>query len=137
MGFARKTYKLVWPEESRWHGLEVRLRGMDFDELESISKLQGDEGVSGIERARPVLDILGNAILSWNLEDEDGAPIDISEFRKQDMAMLLAIVNTWVEVAGDVAPPLKPASSNGEKLEEASLPMVIPSSSHPNLSMQN
>jgi hypothetical protein len=131
----RKVYKLTWPEGSRWEGLEVRLKGMNFDELETISKLQGSEE-DGFKRAKPVLDILGNALLSWNLTS-DGVPIPTSDFRKEDMSMLLAIVNAWTEVVGDVPAPLKQTSSDGEKLAEELIPMEIPSSSHPSLSTPN
>lgn len=134
MGFQVKTYKLVWPEESIWHGLEVRMRGQTIGELEDISKLSG---AKGIEAVKPVLDILSEALLSWNLENEDGTPIPVSEFRSQDSTMLLAIVNAWTGVVGDVPAPLSTISSDGEKSEEASIPMVVPSESHPNLNTPN
>jgi hypothetical protein len=138
MGFERQVYKLRWPENSRWHGLEVRLRGMDIEELKRISEIQtrNDGEATDLNRADPVLDILGNALLSWNLTDE-GAPIPVSEFRKEDLVMLMAIVSAWTEAAGDVPAPLPKASSDGEKSEEALIPMVIPSASHLNLSSPN
>ncbi len=134
MGFKRQAYKLQWPKESRWSGLEVRLRGMAIGELEEIAKLRGG---TGMEALKPVLDILGDALLSWNFEDEDGNPVPIENFREEDSAMLLAIVHAWTDVVGDVPAPLSTPSSDGGKSEEASIPMVIPSSSHPNLSTPN
>lgn len=137
MGFQRQAYRLTWPEGSRWNGLEVRLRGMDIGELKKISDLRGDatDG-NDLERVEPVLDILGSALLSWNLED-DGIPVPTSAFRGEDMTMLLAIVAAWTEVVGDVPTPLPPPSSNGERLEEVLIPMEIPLSSHPNLNTPN
>lgn len=132
-GYRRQAYKLKWPDNSRWAGLEVRIRGMVIGELEEISKLRGNDA-SNIEVVGPVLDILGNALISWNFEDEDGVPVPIKDFRNEDVVMLMAIVSAWTEVVGDVPAPLPTNSSDGGKSEEALIPMEIPSSSHPNLS---
>lgn len=133
MGFQRKAYKLVWPDESRWAGLEVRVRGMSIEELDEVSSLNAQAG----GKTGPLLDILETAILSWNFEDEDGNPVPVENFRKEDATMLLAIVSAWTEVVGDVPTPLPMNSSDGEKSAEALIPMEIPSSSHPSLSMPN
>lgn len=138
MGFEAPAYKLVWPAESMWHGLEVRLRGMSIGELEEISKLRAKVGTSAseLEQVMPILDILGSALLSWNLESA-GEPVGLSDFRKQDASMLLAIVTAWTGVVGEISPPSPPISSGGERSEEESMPMEIPSSSHPSLSTPN
>lgn len=134
MGFKRLTYKLVFPEESRWAGLEVRMRGLTIGELNKISQLQGANGLTAVDE---VMDILQDGMISWNLENEDDSPVSINDMRDEDSAMLLAIVNAWTEVVGDVPAPLPSGSSNGEKLAEGLIPMEIPSSSHPNLSTPN
>jgi len=104
---------------------------MTFDELQDIAKLRGASGTD-TERVGPMLDVIGGALLWWNLEDEDGQEIPISEYRKQDAAMLIAIVSEWTSVVGDIPAPLDSASPSGKPLEEAQIPMEIPSSSHPN-----
>jgi hypothetical protein len=138
MGFERQVYKLRWPENSRWHGLEVRLKGLAMGELKTISELRGGNGeeANDLGRAEPVLEILGSALLSWNLE-EDGVPVPIEDFRGEDLIMLMAIVSAWTDMAGDVPAPLPKASSDGEKSEEALIPMEIPSASHLNLNLPN
>lgn len=135
MGFQKKSYKLVWPEGSMWHGLEVRLRGMTFDELQEISKLRGIEG-SDMERITPMLDTLAGGLLSWNLEDED-APVPLAEFRDQDASMLMAIVMEWTKLVGEIPDPLVSDSPNGKLSEEALIPMEIPSSSQLNSNTPN
>jgi hypothetical protein len=88
MGFQRKPYRLVWPQESRWSGLEVVLRGMTIAELEEIAALKEKvEDSSNLKQILPLLDVLERALLEWNLEDEQGAPISVSALREQDMAM--------------------------------------------------
>lgn len=136
MGFERVVYKLKWPEPSRWAGLEVRLRGMDVGELKIISRLRNADDAEGLDRADPVLDILGGAMLSWNRTD-DGEPVPLAEFRHEELAMLMAIVNAWMEAASDVPAPLPTPSSGGGKSEEGLIPMEIPSASHPSLSTPN
>jgi hypothetical protein len=142
MGFQAPAYKLVWPDGSQWSGLEVRLRGMNIGELEEISKLRSEvtaEGrsVTDLEQVMPILDILGGALLSWNLEAEEDHPIPISAFREQDAAMLLAIVSAWTEVVGKIPPVSSPTSPDGKRSEEALIPMEIPSSSQLSSSTQN
>jgi hypothetical protein len=142
MGFQAPAYKLVWPDGSQWSGLEVRLRGMNIGELEEISKLRSEvtaEGrsVTDLEQVMPILDILGGALLSWNLEAEEDHPIPISAFREQDAAMLLAIVSAWTEVVGKIPPPSSPTSPDGKRSEEALIPMEIPSSSQLSSSTPN
>ncbi len=140
MGFQRKVYKLKWPEESLWHGLEVRLGAMSIGELEEVARLQSaesEDGASNLERVTPIFDILGAKMISWNLEDDANEPIPVSEFRNEDMSMLLAIVSAWTGAVGDVPTPLKPTSSDGKPSEEALIPMEIPSASQPNSNTPN
>lgn len=138
MGYTRKTYKLKWDEGHELHGLEVSLRGMSIGELEEVAALRESVGeTSSIGQIKPLMDILGRALIKWNYEDENGVSIAISEFQKQDARMLLAIVGAWTEVVGAVPAPLPRPSSDGKKSEEALIPMEIPSSSHPNLNTQN
>ena len=144
MGFKRKPYKLMWPEGSQWHpideeGLEVRVRGLSLEELEKISELRGgteEEKISVLKRLRPVLEPLTKALIGWNYTDEDDNPIPLSDFLKQDSALILAIINAWQGIIS-VPDPLEKDSPNGKPLAEVSIPMVIPSSSHPSLNMPN
>lgn len=131
MGFERKQYVLQWPEESIWHGLEVRLRGMTFDQLQLIAAARG-ENVSDAETIKPLIDILGQGLISWNLTDESGAPVPIDGFADEDASMLLAIVTAWTQLVGDIPAPLDSGSPTGKQSEEALMPMEVPSSSHPN-----
>lgn len=138
MGFKRKPYKLVWPDDSIWAGLEVSIRGMDFAELEEISQVRNAaEGQTSFSAVKPLLVILQNALIGWNFEDETGNPVPISEFQKQDVAMLLAIVQGWQGVIGSVPTPLSQSSSDGGKSPEEQIPMEIPSASLPNSNGQS
>lgn len=131
MGFQRKPYKLVWPSTSVWHGLEVRIRGMSIDELGKVAKFGGDTAQQGIDKLRPMIAELKAALIDWNYEDEEENPIPIEDFDKQDVALIMAVLHAWQGVL-NVPDPLPSASPNGSTPGEASIPMVIPSSSHPN-----
>lgn len=139
MGYKKKSYKLKWDDEKHeLHGLEVKLRGMSIGELEEVALLREQaSSSSSIGQLKPLLDILETALISWNLEDEEDQPIPLTEFRNQDARMLLEIIRAWTEVVGSIPAPLPQPSSAGKKLEEASMPMEIPSSSHPNLNTPN
>lgn len=132
MGFQIPEYRLVWPATSRWHGLEVVLKDLSFEELETISsvRLADDTTDEGRKRTKEVLDILQSSLLSWNLDDRKGNPVPITEFHKQGIPLLQAIVMAWVSAVGEVSAPLEPNSSDGKASEEALIPMVVPSASH-------
>lgn len=128
MGYKRKTYKLKWPEGHELHGLEVSMRGMSMDDLGTVVGLQDGvkEGKPGPELLAPLIDVFARNVLSWNLEDEDGAPVPVTPatIAGEDSRMMLQVVMTWAESATSVAPPLPRPSSNGNPSLEASLPMA-------------
>src|ERR1051325_7491199 len=129
MGFKTPTYRLKWGEQSRWSGLEVSLRGMTIGELETVAMMQSAD--DGLAKMGDAIDILGRALISWNVENAWGEPIPVSEFRDQDSSMLLAILNQWAEAVGDVPTPLPNPSSDGAKSEEGLITMETLSVSPP------
>ena len=129
-GFQRKTYRLVFAEDTEWAGLEVRLRGLSVDGLTKLATLADLKDVDPddfspemIEKLEPVWEVLAHGLISWNLEDENGEPVLVKSFRGEDMGMLLAILNEWSETVGGVTAALKARSRGGSTFPEGSLPM--------------
>jgi hypothetical protein len=141
MGYRRKNYRLDWPADHEYGGadpLAVVMRGMNHGELEEISLLRaGVDENSSLAMLGPILDILEKGIRSWNYEDEDGVPVPLSEMRQQDVRLLLAILTAWTQIVGEIPAPLSKPSSDGKKSEEGSIPMEIPSESHPSSNTPN
>lgn len=128
MGYKRKTYKLRWPEGHELHGLEVSMKGMSMDDLGVVVGLQSgvDDGKPGLELLEPLVDVFMRNVQSWNLEDEAGNPVPVTEenIRAEDSRMMLQVVMSWAESATSVAPPLPRPSSGGSPSLEGSIPMA-------------
>lgn len=139
VGFERRIYKLVWPEGSAWHGLEVRMRPMSVGTLEEVGRLYAKSGESEEDKFAllPALaGIVQQGIVSWNLTD-DGIPVPCTDVAGEGVELVTAILQAWQEVVNQVNAPLPQGSPSGEPSPEALIPMEIPSASHANLSTPN
>jgi hypothetical protein len=131
MGFQRKSYTLKWSDvEHPLHGLEIRLRGLSIGDLQIVTSLKAEEGEvasSGLDQVGPVIDLFAARLISWNYEDEEGAPIPPSreEIEGLDVTVLLPAIMQWAEAASAVSGPLKNGSPSGSAFPEASLPMEV------------
>lgn len=135
MGFERigRTFTLKF-EDKLYEGLEVKMRGLSTDQFLHVAGMADEVSKKSLSEITPVVrDLFGRAadhMLSWNLED-DGVPVPISResLLEQDFDFVISIVNAWLEAMAGVSPPL-PKNSNGTgTLQEASLPMTLPSRS--------
>lgn len=139
MGFERRTYRLVWPDDSPWAGFEVSMRPMPIGTLERIGGLYGqagDDDASKFALLPALAEIVQKGIISWNLTD-NGVPVPCDDVAAEGVEIVTAIINAWTEAANQVSTPLPRDSSDGETSPEESMPMVIPSASHPNSNTPN
>lgn len=87
---------------------------------------EDDEEANGLVRQ---LEAFGDALVSWNLEREDGTPIPCTRealFTEVDNDLALALATEWVERLGgkvDDGGPLPTSSPSGEPSQVASIPM--------------
>jgi len=135
MGFKvqRKVYKLVFKDPD-YEGLEVTARSLSAGELwEFIAaeKAGASGGDGGLEGRRQTLQMLADALVSWNAEDEDGKPIPmtIEGLLSQDPGFGAHVMDAWTDALVGISAPLSPTSSDGLPSLEASIPMDVPSSS--------
>lgn len=132
MGYRRKSYRLTWPEGHELHGLEVSMRGAAIADINAVVSAGGSEGGDGaavLEAVKALAPMLASKIISWNYEDEDGAPVatDAATLADQDMRVIMQIIQAWKSIVTDV-PPASPGTSNsGERFREADLPMDLSS----------
>ena len=113
MGFKHqaKVYRLVF-DDPELEGLEVRARSL------SIAEARDDD--------RKVLDSFADALVSWNLEDENGQPLPATLETLEtypDVDFMNLIMDTWMTAVAGVDEELGKDSSSGEQSPEASLPM--------------
>ncbi len=131
MGFKRKTYKLKWPEGHDLHGLEIRLAGMNMEELQTLASMkeaaQEAQQSKDISQITPLFDLFADKLISWNYEEDDGTPIAATaeEVRKLDITVFIPAVLGWTDAVASVASPLKKSSSSGEVPQGVSIPMEV------------
>lgn len=129
MGFRAKKKQVIvrFAEDHDLYGLEAVFTGMDIRTYLGITGMDGSTAESvaqGIERC-------SKALVSWNLEDPDGQPIEAtpSAFMAQEHDFVIALSGAWFEGLAGVpkSSPLVGTSSAGEKSPEAQIEMEIPS----------
>lgn len=119
MGFREpSTINLVFESGDELHGLEVRMRGMSIADWLQASGLDGSDG----DDANATIQRCCKAIVSWNLEDEDGKPIPVEDAPNRDSRMIRRINNAWMEALTGVhnSDPLPESSPSGETYPELS-----------------
>lgn len=118
MGFREpSTIRLVFEEGDEYHGLEVRMRGLSIADWLKASGQDGDgdNGAATIKR-------FYKALVSWNLEDDNGQPVPVEDAPNRDSRMIRRLNNAWIEALMGVhkADPLPESSDSGETYPELS-----------------
>lgn len=125
MGFRRPPLLVTFEPGDDLHGLEVRLRRLSVRQLLDVATLAEAVGTDQEEQSTwALVEYVAAAVVSWNLEDDDGVPVptDAASFLDQDMVLILRIVGRWMDVA-DVPAPLDRPSNGGSPSPAASIPM--------------
>jgi hypothetical protein len=155
-GYRRKTRQLrLTFEGSNLDGLEALMRSVPVGsilDLADLSDMATEFTPEGLKKLGEVFELLAQALISWNLEDElcdahavneceecpPGAPTTIvpvpatlEGVRTLDMADALLLVQQWTQHAAGVAGPLDRSSSDGRPSAVASLPMDVESPNRP------
>ena len=128
MGYVRnKRYKLVFADEE-FAGLEVVTRPLPIgDYLEMVALM--DERPETLRQSKDksvnILGIFAGALISWNLEADDGTPVPatLEGMTSQDYELCLEVIRAYIDAINGVPAPLDEPSPSGEPSLEASLPM--------------
>jgi hypothetical protein len=133
VGFKKKTtiYELTFADADL-EGLEVRAKsvpsGTLLDLMDAATKVDvtaksfsGDD-MSAIKQ---LLNGFAKALVSWNLEEEDGTPVPptLESVHAQEFIFILPIVTAWMDAVAGVSADLGKDSGSGETFPEGSLPM--------------
>lgn len=135
MGFkAKRAWELALPDTLK--GLTVLVRGRSMGEYlqgrdlswEDDPEIKRDEKV---ERYRALYKEFVADIIEWNLEDENGETLEISEqsLLDGDDILLIPVVAAWANRRVKLPSPLDGGSTSGDSLEEENIPMEPPSES--------
>ncbi|HYS41953.1 MAG TPA: hypothetical protein VEO01_40565 [Pseudonocardiaceae bacterium] len=136
MGFrAKRAWELVLPEQTH-AGMVVLVRGRSVGEYlqgrdlswEDDPKITRDEKV---ERYRALYKEFAADVIEWNLEDEHGTALDVSEqsLLDSDDMLLLPVVAAWANRRVKLPDPLPEPSTYGGSPQVENIPMEAPSES--------
>lgn len=129
MGYQKKTklYKLTFQGE--FEGLEVTAKGLSIRKLLDMGELLDiDVAAPDSDDLKQIDELFSRfceVLISWNLEDEHGVPIEPNKesLYDQDLGFVLAIIVNYIASVSGVPIELGKESSSGEQFQEASLPM--------------
>lgn len=153
MGYKRKRkiYKLTFTGDSELEGLEVMARSLSVGQMLELVKLADSAGMvdarafGGPLAADPVgadsaemskeavaavegmIGYFAKALMTWNLEDEDGKkiPATLKGLKDQDTDFVLKIIGEWMTAASGVSADLGKGSTSGPRFPEVSIPMDV------------
>jgi hypothetical protein len=137
MGYRRdrKVFRLNFTEPAM-HGLIVEARSLSLDKVTRIVALSTTvQDTKDATAVAELFDMFSEALVSWNLEEEDGTQVPATRVAlgAEDFDFALAIVLAWLDAVVTVPVPLSPGSPNGGLSPGVSIPMAPLSPSHPSL----
>ncbi len=113
MGY-RKVPTIYTLDLPQYEGLSVRMKSISFGKVRKLiaATETADDG-----NFDELLASIGNGIVSWNLEDENGAEIPATEdaLNDQDFEFVLDIVQAWLGCMVGVSEDLGKGSTNGSQ----------------------
>jgi len=120
MGFRTgRCYTLAWPEGDPLHGLEITVRARTFGAVRAVAgRVQSGE-LAGWELTDHELKEFVSGVVSWTLEDDDGAPLPptVENLRQLELRDIETIIRTWSRRSTGEDPipdPLDGPSTDGE-----------------------
>lgn len=129
-----RVYKLTFED---YPGLEITTKSVSTGRLMKLMRMAvrlQDKDVSDAsgltEEDAEAVDALfsgfAQALVSWNLEDEDGNPVPATKegVYDQDFDFILSLINDWIGVVSGTPGDLGKGSNSGPQFPEVSLPMA-------------
>lgn len=117
MGYKRvpTIYTLTF-EGTDLDGLVVRMKSIKFGKIRQIIRLMDDDS-NDVEMMEGITRELTEGIISWNLEEGDGTPIEVSAEAVDDLEFeeVMAVTNAWLAKMTGPGPELGKDSTSGEK----------------------
>jgi hypothetical protein len=138
-GFQRKPVHVYWEEGHPLHGFELLMRrksvGRTLDEIQQEETSQaarraaGEGGTAEDFRnfTESNLASLAHQIISWNLRDEGGEPVEVSVsgLLSQDDALITSIGERFADLTTRVSGPLASSSAASQPSEEQELQLPM------------
>jgi hypothetical protein len=107
-----RVFQIQWPDDHDMAGVVVQIRARRMREVIRIFELR-ENRMS--ESANQIIDIFGEALVSWNIDDDQGNPIPANAdgIRELEDWQWNDILDGYWEAVNGVDGPLSGDSSNG------------------------
>lgn len=124
MGFRKPVNKIKLTFTGELEGLEVNVKSPTIKTalfMQSLEKMEDDKGVPAMAKS------LTEHILDWNLEDDNGKAIKITENELTNLPldMFQALLEKWITATVGVPAPLEGSSDSTSRSLEGSIPMEV------------
>lgn len=128
----RGRVELTWSPAHELHGLQVTMRRRPLGRVIEAWLVDGEDEPRSdltmkevIERRRRDADELASLVVSWNLADDEGAPVPITGegvLDNCDQAMISAMWRAYNDATVRVPPPLPESSGAGPAVSQPDPP---------------
>lgn len=117
MGYRKVPIIHTLEFEGQYKGLIVRMKSLKIGEMRKVLRLvnDDDEKDNSIETLDAMVALIAKGLVSWNLEEEDGAPIGPSLDAVDDLEfdLLQEILSKWLDQISGPDEELGKGSSDG------------------------
>lgn len=123
-------YKLTFGEDTDDPGFEITVRGLTIKQRRDIAA-QVSEDETELDSVARICQMIARQGVSWNREDERGAPLPLTaeSLEDEEPGLILAISFKWQQALAGVSAPLESDSPSGEISPVESMLTEIPSES--------
>lgn len=123
-------YKLTFGEDTDDPGFEITVRGLTIKQRRDIAA-QVSEDETELDSVARICQMIARQGVSWNREDERGAPLPLTaeSLEDEEPGLILAISFKWQQALAGVPAPLESDSPSGEISPVESMLTEIPSES--------
>lgn len=127
----RKIFKLRF-EDPDMDGLIVRCRSTsvrEFLDIQTMAEAAKGDNSDDMVTMKMLLATFATVILDWNMQEEDGTPIDPSSetLLDEDFGFVMTMITAWMEAMAGVAKDLGKASTPAATPPAESMLLEIPS----------
>jgi hypothetical protein len=129
MGFRKEPtlYRLKFEDES-FEGLEVMAKSVPLKDFLALNKMSSEtDSAKQVEQSEALFRKFAEALISWNLEDENGKPVPTTYngLVSQEMAFVTEIIKAWMDAIASVPKTSKSNSNGSGTYPEVSIPMAV------------
>lgn len=118
----RKTYRLQFEGDAEFDGLEVTARGLSVGQYLQVARLAESKDQEG---ANLLLKKFADAVVEWNVRDEDGndIPSTYEGVEMCDFDFITKMITAWMTAIAGVSTELGKGLNSGETSLGLQLPM--------------